>query len=128
MMKGSDRTVVMAAECLHLKVKIRPICNVGENAIGEPFLGEKFGFHDTYISVSSTMTTLKTFGWMLNKVDNGVLKTTILILITLFGARSSSIISQLMLLYRMVMNMLLKYVIKQLRFLSPFQSGVRGRK
>ena len=50
MMKGSDRTVVMAAECLHLKVKIRPICNVSENAIGDDscFLGEKFGFHDSY--------------------------------------------------------------------------------
>ena len=51
MMKGSDRTVVMAAECLHLKVKIRPICNVSENAIGDDscFLGEKFGFSNTYL-------------------------------------------------------------------------------
>ena len=51
MMKGSDRTVVMAAECLHLKVKIRPICYVDENAVGDDscFLGEKFGFHDTYL-------------------------------------------------------------------------------
>ena len=51
MMKGSDRTVLMAAECLHLKVKIRPICNVSENAIGDNscFLGEKFGFYTYYL-------------------------------------------------------------------------------